>query len=83
MCLHICVCACVCVGGLTPVLLARRDLQDKYMRTLAEMENLRRRHATEIKNSKDFGIQSFSKDLVTVADVLEMAVENAPKEVSR
>jgi len=57
------------------------DWKDKYMRTLAEMENLRRRHATEIKNSKDFGIQSFSKDLVTVADVLEMAVENAPKEV--
>merc|ERR1712086_730803 len=57
------------------------DWKDKYMRTLAEMENLRRRTATEIKNSKDFGIQRFSKDLVTVADVLEMAVANAPKEV--
>lgn len=45
------------------------------------MENLKRRKDVEIKNSKDFGITKFSKDLLQVADVLEMAIENIPAEL--
>ena len=43
---------------------------DKYKRTLAENENLRRRYVKQVEDAKVFGIQSFCKDLLTVADVL-------------
>lgn len=49
---------------------------------LADLENLRRRQVVELEKAKDFGIQKFSKDLITVADVLELAIENAPPGVS-
>jgi len=58
------------------------DFKDKYMRGLADLENLRRRQVVELEKAKDFGIQKFSKDLITVADVLELAIENAPPGVS-
>jgi len=48
------------------------------MRGLAEMENLRTRTTRDIAKAKDFGIQKFSKDLITVADTLELALNNAP-----
>lgn len=58
------------------------DFKDKYMRGLADIENLRRRQVVELEKAKDFGIQKFSKDLITVADVLELAIENAPPGVA-
>lgn len=56
--------------------------KDLYQRSLAENENLRRRQVVELEKAKDFGIQKFSKDLITVADVLELAIENAPAGVT-
>lgn len=55
------------------------DLEDKYKRSLAEMENVRQRMFKQIEEARSFGIQSFSKDLLEVADVLKMAIDNAPK----
>lgn len=43
------------------------------------MENVRQRMFKQIEEAKIFGIQSFSKDLLEVADVLKMAVDSAPK----
>lgn len=42
------------------------ELKDKYMRALAETENLRRRNAEQMDNLKKFSIQAFSKDLLEV-----------------
>ena len=50
------------------------DLLDKYRRAIAESENMRKRLTKQIEDAKIFGIQSFSKDLLEVADVLEKAV---------
>lgn len=55
-------------------------LQDKYKRALADGENLRTRLTKQISEAKIFGIQSFCKDLLDVADVLGKATESVPKE---
>jgi molecular chaperone GrpE len=56
------------------------ELLDKYKRALAEGENLRNRLTKQISEAKLFGIQSFCKDLLDVADVLGKATETIPKE---
>ncbi|VEN46633.1 unnamed protein product [Callosobruchus maculatus] len=56
------------------------ELLDKYKRALAENENMRSRLTKQISEAKVFGIQSFCKDLVDVADVLNRATETVPKE---
>uniref|UniRef100_H2YTE7 GrpE protein homolog n=1 Tax=Ciona savignyi TaxID=51511 RepID=H2YTE7_CIOSA len=56
------------------------DITDKYKRSLAETENVRSRLRKEIEDSKMYGIQSFCKDLITVADVMKMAVTSIPKD---
>jgi len=51
------------------------DFKDKYLRSLAEGENTRLRMTKQIEDAKLFGIQSFCKDLLTVADTMDMAVK--------
>ena len=52
--------------------------QDKYLRALAEVENTRERMLKQVKDSKLFGIQEFSKDILDVADILEKAMVSVP-----
>lgn len=56
------------------------DVDDKYKRALADGENTRIRMLKQIEEAKIFGIQKFSKDLLEVADILNMAIEAVPKE---
>jgi len=51
-------------------------LLDNYKRSLAEIENIRKRSAKQIEESKSFAIQNFSKDLLEVADVLNLALKS-------
>lgn len=58
------------------------QLQDSYLRCLADMENLRQRTKKEVESASTFAIQKFCKDIVGVADVLELAlgsVKNDPR----
>lgn len=48
-------------------------MQDKVLRSYAEMENVMDRTRREAENSKKFAIQSFAKSLLDVADNLERA----------
>lgn len=50
------------------------QLQDSYLRCLADMENLRNRTKKEVESASSYAIQKFCKDLVSVADVLELAL---------
>lgn len=54
-------------------------MQDKYKRSLADGENLRIRLTKQIQDAKIFGIQSFCKDLLEVADSLGHATNAVPK----
>ncbi|KAL2094869.1 hypothetical protein ACEWY4_009588 [Coilia grayii] len=48
-----------------------RDLTERYKRALADSDNVRKRTRKFVEDAKLFGIQSFCRDLVEVADLLE------------
>jgi molecular chaperone GrpE len=54
------------------------SLKDKVLRTLAEMENLRRRTDKEVADAKTYGVTSFARDMLTFADNLSRALHNVP-----
>lgn len=56
------------------------ELMDKYRRSIAETDNMRKRLTKQIDDAKIFGIQGFCKDLLEVADVLGKAIENVSEE---
>ncbi len=56
------------------------DHWDQLLRSRAEMENLRRRHVSELEKAHKYALDSFVKDLVGVRDSLELALEAASAE---
>ncbi|VVC86832.1 grpE protein homolog, mitochondrial isoform X2 [Leptidea sinapis] len=56
-----------------------KDFEDKYKRSLADCENVRRRMMKQVEDAKSFAIQSFCKDLLDVADTLSAAAESVPE----
>ncbi|WP_439498700.1 nucleotide exchange factor GrpE [Bosea sp. (in: a-proteobacteria)] len=56
----------------------RDDLKDKLLRTLADMENLRRRTEREIADAKAYAVTSFARDMLGSADNLRRALESVP-----
>jgi molecular chaperone GrpE len=50
------------------------------LRTLAEMENLRRRTEREVADAKTYGVTSFARDMLSVVDNLARALEHLPAE---
>jgi molecular chaperone GrpE len=57
----------------------RNDLKDKLLRTLADMENLRRRTEREISDAKAYAVTSFARDMLGSADNLRRALESVPE----
>jgi molecular chaperone GrpE len=57
------------------------DLKDRLLRTLAEMENLRRRTEREVADSRAYGIASFARDILAVADNMARALEGLQSEL--
>src|SRR5271165_2097659 len=56
------------------------QLKDRVLRTLAEMENLRRRTEREVADAKTYGVTGFARDMLTVVDNLARALEHLPAE---
>jgi molecular chaperone GrpE len=60
-----------------PLAEARRETaeyKDKLLRTLAEMENLRKRTEREVADARLYGIASFAREVLAVADNLHRAL---------
>ncbi len=55
-------------------------VKDRLLRALAEMENLRRRTEREIADAKTYGVASFAREAVALADNLRRALDNFPVE---
>ncbi len=55
-------------------------LKDRLLRALAEMENLRRRTEREIADAKTYGMTSFARETLALADNLRRAIDNFPAE---
>lgn len=58
----------------------RMDLKDKLLRTLADMENLRRRTEREIADARTYGLANFARDMLNVADNIRRALESVPQD---
>ena len=54
--------------------------KDKMLRTVAEMENLRRRTAKEVADAKTYSAANFARDMLSVSDNLRRAIEAVPEE---
>ena len=63
---------------LDPVTEAQRqsaEFKDKLLRTLAEMENLRKRTEREVADTRQYAIAGFARDVLAVADNMHRALE--------
>jgi molecular chaperone GrpE len=56
------------------------EARDKMLRTLAEMENLRKRTAREVSDARAYGITGFARDVLDIADNLQRALDAVPAE---
>src|ERR1700726_2274032 len=54
------------------------DARDKMLRTLAEMENLRKRTSREVADARAYGISGFARDVLDIADNLQRALDAVP-----
>jgi molecular chaperone GrpE len=57
------------------------EYKDKLLRVLAEMENLRRRTAREIADTRAYGITNFARDILAVADNMDRALQALDSEL--
>ena len=57
------------------------DLKDRLLRTLAEMENLRRRTDREVADARIYGVTNFARDILAVADNMERAMKALDDEI--
>lgn len=57
------------------------ELQDKYVRAVAESQNIRRRGQQDVEKERKFGIERFARDLLSVADNLGRALTAVPEDL--
>jgi molecular chaperone GrpE len=58
------------------------DMRDRLLRTMADMENLRRRTEREKTDTARYGITNFARDVLTVGDNLRRTIEHLPAEAA-
>src|SRR5512141_2497778 len=56
------------------------EARDRMLRTLAEMENPRKRTAREVADARMYGITGFARDVLDIADNLQRALDAVPAE---
>ncbi|MGB7034618.1 MAG: nucleotide exchange factor GrpE [Xanthobacteraceae bacterium] len=57
------------------------EMKDRLLRTLAEMENLRKRTDREIADSRIYGVSGFARDMLGIADNMRRALEAVAPEL--
>jgi molecular chaperone GrpE len=68
------------VGSVEALTQEAAESRDKMLRTLAEMENLRKRTAKEVGDARIYGITGFARDVLDIADNLQRALDAVPAE---
>lgn len=67
--------------ALAAALAERDEMKDRLLRTLAEMENLRRRTEREVADARAYAVTSFARDVLGPADNLQRALDSVPAEI--
>src|ERR1700729_2987563 len=57
------------------------EMKDRLLRTLAEMENLRKRTEREVTDARLYGVASFARDMLGVADNMRRALDAVSPEL--
>lgn len=58
------------------------DLTDRLLRAHAEMDNIRKRAEREREETAKYAISKFARDVVTVADNFERAIQTVPQDAA-
>lgn len=58
----------------------KAEASDRLLRTVAEMENLRRRTARDVADAREYSIASFAREMLAVSDNLRRALDAVPAE---
>jgi molecular chaperone GrpE len=58
------------------------ELNDKYMRAVAEQHNIKRRSQQDIEKERKFGVERFARDVLSVADNLGRALSALPADLA-
>lgn len=59
-----------------------KELNDKMLRAVAESQNVRRRAEADIAKARDFSIEGFARDMISVLDNLYRASESISDEAA-
>lgn len=65
---------------LAAALAEAEDFKDRFLRSEAELENVRKRSEREIDKARKYAVEKFAGDLLAVLDSLEMGLDAAQKE---
>ena len=68
------------VGSAEALAKEAAEARDKVLRTLAEMENLRKRTSREVADARMYAITGFARDILDIADNLQRALDTVPAE---
>jgi len=66
--------------GLATAIAERDEFKDRLLRTLAEMENLRRRTEREVADARTYAVTNFARDMLNTADNIRRALESVPED---
>jgi molecular chaperone GrpE len=58
---------------------ALQEMKDKWLRSEAEMANLRARTKREVEDARLYAVQKFARDVVEAADNLQRGIDSLPK----
>jgi molecular chaperone GrpE len=56
------------------------DLKDRLLRTLAEIENVRRRTRIEVDDARTYSVNRFATEILSIGDSLQRTLDALPKE---
>jgi molecular chaperone GrpE len=69
-------------ADLDALLAENTEMRDRLLRTLADMENLRRRTEREKADTARYAITNFARDVLTVGDNLKRTMDHVPNEAA-
>ena len=69
-------------ADLDALLVENAEMRDRLLRTMADMENLRRRTEREKTDTARYAISNFARDVLTVGDNLKRTVDHVPADAA-
>lgn len=59
------------------------ETKERLLRALAEVENLRRRHARDLEEARKYAVTGFARDMLDISDNLSRALASIPEKAKQ